>query len=150
MARTPLGPSAKFLVQNIHTAAELKFTGNHLLFSRPFLVFDAAFDAEPHLQLLKEMFQQTFGTPRGHRKSKPFVDHTLAFYMLDGHIWVRNYQIAKTDATGVPCARECAADPMSGSYWARIHPSVQLTHVRYPCRRGTHAFACAAVPRLAH
>mmetsp|Transcript_44917 Transcript_44917/g.105410 ORF Transcript_44917/g.105410 Transcript_44917/m.105410 type:complete len:364 (-) Transcript_44917:188-1279(-) len=100
VARTPLGPSAKFLVQNIHTAGELKFTGNHLLFSRPFLVFDAAFDSEPHLQLLKEMFQQTFGTPKGHRKSKPFVDHTLAFYVLDGHIWVRNYQIAKTETTG--------------------------------------------------
>ena len=100
VARSPQGPSAKFLVQNIHTAAELKFTGNHLMYSRPFLVFDAAFDAEPHLQLIKEMFMQAFNCPKGHRRSKPFMDHTLSFYVLDGRIWVRNYQVAKADATG--------------------------------------------------
>ena len=100
VARTPHGPSAKFLVQNIHTMDELKFTGNHLMFSRPFLVFDATFDSQPYLQLLKEMFQQTFGTPKNHRRSKPFVDHTLSFYVLDGHIWVRNYQCTKHEETG--------------------------------------------------
>jgi len=100
VARTPHGPSAKFLVQNIHTSDELKFTGNHLMFSRPFLVFDSTFESEPHLQLLKEMFQQTFGTPRNHRRSKPFVDHTLSFYVLDGHIWIRNYQCTKHEETG--------------------------------------------------
>jgi ribosome biogenesis protein BRX1 len=72
---------------------ELKFTGNHLMYSRPFLVFDSTFDSQPYLQLLKEMFQQTFGSPKNHRRSKPFVDHTLSFYVLDGHIWVRNYQV---------------------------------------------------------
>mmetsp|Transcript_27342 Transcript_27342/g.53298 ORF Transcript_27342/g.53298 Transcript_27342/m.53298 type:complete len:321 (-) Transcript_27342:2920-3882(-) len=102
VAKTPLGPSAKFLVQNIHTMGELKFTGNHLMGSRPFLVFDAAFDSEPHLQLLKEMFSQTFGTPKGHRRSKPFVDHTMSFYVLDGRIWVRNYQITKKDGSQEP------------------------------------------------
>lgn len=81
VAKTPLGPSAKFLVQNIHTMGELKFTGNHLMGSRPFIVFDAAFDSEPHLQLIKEMFSHTFGTPKGHRRSKPFVDHTISFYV---------------------------------------------------------------------
>jgi ribosome biogenesis protein BRX1 len=100
VARTPHGPSAKFLVQNIHTMDELKFTGNHLMYSRPFLVFDSTFDSEPHLQLLKEMFQQTFGTPKNHRRSKPFVDHTLSFYVLDGHIWIRNYQCTKHEETG--------------------------------------------------
>ena len=98
VAKTPLGPSAKFLVQNIHTMGELKFTGNHLLGSRPFLVFDATFESEPYLLLLKEMFMQVFGTPRGHRRSKPFVDHTMSFYFLDGRIWVRNYQVTKTES----------------------------------------------------
>jgi len=36
VAKTPLGPSAKFLVQNIHTMGELKFTGNHLMGTHPF------------------------------------------------------------------------------------------------------------------
>lgn len=41
---------------------ELKLTGNHLKGSRPVLSFDGAFDQEPHLQLLKEMFTQVGGT----------------------------------------------------------------------------------------
>lgn len=102
VAKTPLGPSAKFLIQNIHTMGELKFTGNHLMGSRPFLVFDAAFDSEPHLQLIKEMLSHAFGTPKGHRRSKPFVDHTMSFFFLDGRIWVRNYQITKKEGSTEP------------------------------------------------
>ena len=37
------GPSAKFHVENVHTAGELKMTGNCLTASRPFLSFDMAF-----------------------------------------------------------------------------------------------------------
>eukprot|EP00474_Spongospora_subterranea_P009491 CRZ09949.1 hypothetical protein [Spongospora subterranea] len=93
MAKTPHGPSAKFLVQNLHTMDELKLTGNCLKGSRPVLSFDAAFDRQPHLTLLKQMFIQIFGSPRGHPKTKPFVDHVLSFFYLDGRIWFRNYQI---------------------------------------------------------
>ncbi|XP_015779081.1 PREDICTED: ribosome biogenesis protein BRX1 homolog, partial [Acropora digitifera] len=39
-ACTPHGPSAKFLVENVHTMDELKLTGNALLGSRPILSFD--------------------------------------------------------------------------------------------------------------
>jgi hypothetical protein len=39
---------------------ELKLTGNHLKGSRPVLSFDGAFDQEPHLQLLKELFTQVW------------------------------------------------------------------------------------------
>lgn len=46
------------LTQNVHTMDELKLTGNHLKGSRPVLSFDGAFDQEPHLQLMKEMFTQ--------------------------------------------------------------------------------------------
>ena len=52
-AKTPTGPSIKFHVTNIHTMAELKLSGNHLKGSRPVLSFDANFDAEPHLQVIK-------------------------------------------------------------------------------------------------
>ncbi|ORY38219.1 Brix-domain-containing protein [Rhizoclosmatium globosum] len=77
MSRTPNGPSVKFLVQSVHTMDELRMTGNHLKGSRPILSFDQSFDnpETPHLQLLKEMFSQTFGTPRSSRKIKPFIDH---------------------------------------------------------------------------
>ena len=53
---TPFGPSVKFLVQNVHTMEELRLTGNCLKGSRPILSFDAAFDKEPHLRVLKELF----------------------------------------------------------------------------------------------
>lgn len=92
MAKSGAGPSVKFHVKNIHTMDELKLTGNHLKGSRPVLSFHAAFDQEPHLQLLKEMFTQVFATPKGHNKSKPFFDHVVSFSVGDGHVWVRNYQ----------------------------------------------------------
>uniref|UniRef100_A0A3B4BID2 Ribosome biogenesis protein BRX1 homolog n=1 Tax=Periophthalmus magnuspinnatus TaxID=409849 RepID=A0A3B4BID2_9GOBI len=95
----PHGPSAKFLVQNIHTLAELKMTGNCLKGSRPLLSFDPKFDREPHYALLKELFIQTFSTPRYHPKSQPFVDHVITFTIADNRIWFRNYQIIEEDAS---------------------------------------------------
>ena len=53
LGKTPLGPSVKFHVANVHTMDELKLTGNCMLGSRPLLNFDASFDTQPHLQLLK-------------------------------------------------------------------------------------------------
>jgi ribosome biogenesis protein BRX1 len=44
-------------------------------------------------QLLKEMFTQVFGSPKGHPHVKPFVDHVLSLFVVDGRIWFRNYQI---------------------------------------------------------
>merc|ERR1712137_399590 len=93
VSKTPLGPSIKFNVVNIHTMNELKLTGNCLRGSRPILTFSSEFDSEPHLQLMKELFQQTFGTPNNHPKSKPFFDHIFSFAYLDNRIWFRNYQI---------------------------------------------------------
>jgi len=72
---------------------ELHFTGNCLKGSRPVLSFDAKFDKEPHLRLLKEMFLHIFGVPKGARKAKPFVDHVMGFTLADGKVWIRNYQI---------------------------------------------------------
>ncbi|TPX59822.1 hypothetical protein PhCBS80983_g02236 [Powellomyces hirtus] len=93
MSKTPNGPSVKFHVQNVHTMDELRMTGNCLKGSRPILSFDKNFDLQPHYQLLKEMFTQTFGSPRTSRKLKPFIDHVLSFSIADGKIWFRNYQI---------------------------------------------------------
>lgn len=95
MARTPDGPSVKFHVTNVHTLEELKFTGNCLKGSRPIVTFDKSFDDPqyPHLMLMKELFSQTFGTPKLHPKSKPFIDHIMLFSYFAGRIWYRNYQI---------------------------------------------------------
>ena len=87
------GPSAKFLVENIHTMEELKMTGNSLKASRALLSFDPLFDQSSHYSLLKEMLTQTFSTPNHHPRSQPFIDHVLTFTILDHRIWFRNYQI---------------------------------------------------------
>ena len=47
--------------------------------------------------MCKNIFVDVFGTPRGHPKSKPFVDRLMGFYFTDGKIWVRNYQIAEEE-----------------------------------------------------
>lgn len=80
------GPSAKFHISNVHTMDELRLTGNCMKGSRPVLSFDESFQQEPHLKLLKELFIDVFGTPRGHPKSKPFVDRVMAFYYADNKV----------------------------------------------------------------
>lgn len=99
MGSVPNGPTAKFLVENLHTMEELKMTGNCLRGSRPLLSFDPKFDEEPHWKLLKEMFTQIFGTPKSHPKSQPFVDHVLTFSIVDHRVWFRNYQIVEENGT---------------------------------------------------
>ncbi|KFY24872.1 hypothetical protein V493_04981 [Pseudogymnoascus sp. VKM F-4281 (FW-2241)] len=96
MSKAPNGPTVKMHMQNLHTMEELHFTGNCLKGSRPVLSFDAKFDKEPHLRLLKEMFLHIFGVPKGARKVKPFVDHVMGFTLADGKVWIRNYQISET------------------------------------------------------
>lgn len=93
LSRAPDGPSAKFHVENIHTMSELKMIGNCLKGTRPILSFDKNFDSSPHWELLKELLIQSFGTPRNHPKSQPFIDHVMNFTIADNRIWFRNYQI---------------------------------------------------------
>jgi len=42
---------------------------------------------------MKELISQIFSTPNKHPKSKPFIDHVLSFFVCDGRIWFRCYQI---------------------------------------------------------
>ncbi len=77
------GPSIKFHITNIHTMDELKMTGNCMKGSRPILSFDKSFDTLDHLKLVKHVLVDVFGTPRGHPKSKPFVDRVMGFYYAD-------------------------------------------------------------------
>jgi ribosome biogenesis protein BRX1 len=93
LAQSPEGPSVKLELLNVHTASEMRMAGNCLKFSRPLLHFDREFDCVPHLRIIKALLVQGFNTPLYHPKSKPFVDHMLCFFVLDGRIWFRNYQI---------------------------------------------------------
>ncbi|MES1908218.1 MAG: hypothetical protein MHM6MM_001194 [Cercozoa sp. M6MM] len=121
ISRVPTGPSVRFLVKNVHTMSELRLSGNCIKGSRPILVFDDGFardrprgrsdlgcdgvaddDAgkEPQWSVMQEMLTQCMGTPLGHPKSRPFVDHVMHFARVDEHIWFRNYQLVyDTDNT---------------------------------------------------
>jgi ribosome biogenesis protein BRX1 len=95
---------------------ELNFTGNCLKGSRPILSFDAAFDKQPHLKVIRELFLHTFGVPQGARKSKPFIDRVMSFSVLDGKIWVRNYQINEEEASVIKAGEADGSRPSkSGS-----------------------------------
>ena len=93
LAKAPNGPSIKFHLQNLHTMDELKLIGNCLKGSRPILSFDSNFDTKPFTKLIKELLIHIFGVPPGARRSKPFIDHTIA----DGKFWYRNYQIQEKE-----------------------------------------------------
>ncbi|KAG7864609.1 hypothetical protein KL918_005398 [Ogataea parapolymorpha] len=121
LSKTPNGPSIKFHIQNLHTMDELNFTGNCLKGSRPILSFDRAFDGDIHLKILKEVFIHQFGVPPGARKSKPFIDHLMTFAILDGKIWVRNYQISE------PVGAEAAEADLEEMKLIEIGPRFVLT-----------------------
>ncbi|KAH6851008.1 Brix domain-containing protein [Chaetomium sp. MPI-CAGE-AT-0009] len=97
LSKVPNGPTVKFHAQNMHTMEELHFTGNCLKGSRPILSFDGAFETEPHLRVIKEIFLHIFGVPQGARKSKPFIDHVMGFTVADGKIWIRNYEVREVE-----------------------------------------------------
>ncbi|KAK9417571.1 putative Brix domain-containing protein 2 [Seiridium unicorne] len=99
LSKVPNGPTVKMHVQNLHTADELNFTGNCLKGSRPILSFDAAFDEQPHLKVIKELLFHSLGVPEKARKSKPFIDRVMGFTLADGKIWVRNYQINEVESS---------------------------------------------------
>lgn len=97
VGQAPHGPSIKMQLTNVHTADEVRMAGNCLKYSRPLLHFDRDFELQPHLRVMKSLLHMAFNTPRYHPRSKPFVDRILSFFWLDGHVWVRNYQIVPTN-----------------------------------------------------
>jgi ribosome biogenesis protein BRX1 len=52
---------------------------------------------EPHWQIVKQLLTNTFAVPRTSRRVKPFIDHVTSFSLLDGKVWLRNYQITTTE-----------------------------------------------------
>eukprot|EP00173_Palmaria_palmata_P003133 Plantae.Rhodophyta-Palmaria_palmata.ctg32503.p1 GENE.Plantae.Rhodophyta-Palmaria_palmata.ctg32503~~Plantae.Rhodophyta-Palmaria_palmata.ctg32503.p1 ORF type:complete len:186 (+),score=32.27 Plantae.Rhodophyta-Palmaria_palmata.ctg32503:38-559(+) len=104
--------------------SELGFPGNALLFSRPLLSFDPGFDTLPHMRLARELLTQVFTAPAGHRRTKPFVDHIIAFYVVDHRIWMRHYQIV--DAA----LDDKMADKDTESAVVEIGPRLVLTPIK--------------------
>jgi ribosome biogenesis protein BRX1 len=125
LSRAGVGPSVKCLLQAVHTMSEVKLTGNCLKYSRPLLVWDAAFDSAPHWRLLKSLLHQSLASPKGHPKVKPFVDHALAFFILDARVWIRHYQIVDSEA-----ATASSSSSSSSPQLVEIGPRLVLHPIR--------------------
>eukprot|EP00792_Barthelona_sp_PAP020_P004390 TRINITY_DN2096_c0_g1_i1.p1 TRINITY_DN2096_c0_g1~~TRINITY_DN2096_c0_g1_i1.p1 ORF type:complete len:271 (-),score=67.96 TRINITY_DN2096_c0_g1_i1:7-780(-) len=91
------GPSVKFQIHDIVTLRDIRLTGNCLKGSRAVLSFDANFDSSPHWQVIKGLFIQAFGIPERQANVKPFIDHILSFHIVDGFIYMRNFQMTEPD-----------------------------------------------------
>eukprot|EP00615_Pteridomonas_danica_P011601 CAMPEP_0114366744 /NCGR_PEP_ID=MMETSP0101-20121206/29524_1 /TAXON_ID=38822 ORGANISM="Pteridomonas danica, Strain PT" /NCGR_SAMPLE_ID=MMETSP0101 /ASSEMBLY_ACC=CAM_ASM_000211 /LENGTH=165 /DNA_ID=CAMNT_0001515995 /DNA_START=1 /DNA_END=498 /DNA_ORIENTATION=+ len=101
-----------------------------MLGSRPVLSFDSVFETQPHFMLLKPIFIDIFGTPRGHPKSKPFIDRVMSFHVADGKIWIRNYQIldaADGDKKAAIAAEHSGAE---STQLVELGPRFVLTPIR--------------------
>lgn len=101
---------------------ELHFTGNCLKGSRPILSFDAAFEKQAHLRVIKELFLHTFGVPQGARKSKPFIDHVMTFSIADGEFLFCYPSIApggKALVQADSVMTQSPANTCAGKIWVR-------------------------------
>lgn len=76
---------------------DLKMTGNALKGSRPIISFGKEFEENDQNKLMKEILGKVFNVEQNYPKSKPFIDHTLQFSIVDDHVWMRNYQIVEGD-----------------------------------------------------
>ena len=90
--------------------SELHFPGNCLKGSRPILSFDATFESQPHLLVIKELLTHIFSVPKGARKTKPFVDHVMGFTLADGKVWIRCFQINETEVSKSDTANSNTAE----------------------------------------
>lgn len=97
LSRVPEGPSFNFFVDDIKGIRQLRSLGNCMKGSRPLLFFDPQFESSEHLSLAKLLLQRFFEVPYQNKHSKPFVDRALSFFVVDGNIIIRHYQIQWTD-----------------------------------------------------
>jgi ribosome biogenesis protein BRX1 len=95
------GASAKFHVENLHTAGELNMEGNCMRRSRPILSFDEAFEGTAELKTCKFLLTACFGSPERGSKTNPYYDHIFSFSFADDRIWFRNYQVIEEPSKGL-------------------------------------------------
>ncbi len=74
--------------------------------------------------IIRIFFLQTFGTPRNHPKSQPFVDHIFSFSIVDNRVWFRNYQILEENAELAEIG-EKITEPLNGAY------TIDLFHLSF-------------------
>ena len=93
ISKVPEGPSVCFLIQNFHSVTDNHFNGICTHKSSPLLIFDPKLDITPEHSICKELIQQSFKVPFGTKGMKHVFDTALTFFLSDGRIWIRRYQI---------------------------------------------------------
>lgn len=96
-AVTPEGPTVCFKVETMHKIEDLNLHGICTFRSSPILIFDPEFDKTPQMAICKEILKKALSVPLGTKGMKRVVDTTLSFFILDGRIWFRRYQISYGD-----------------------------------------------------
>lgn len=115
LVRLPHGPSVRFQVINLHTIAELNFQHHVKAVRHPCLLsFDASFDCEPHLRLIREMLRGAFSQGEAAVKARQARDAAaaggfntaLSFCIADGRVWMRAYDVVAGELDGRDELRE--------------------------------------------
>lgn len=115
LVRLPHGPSVRFQVINLHTIAELNFQHHVKAVRHPCLLsFDANFDGEPHLRLIREMLRGAFSPGEAAVKSRQArtaaaaggFNTAISFCIADGRVWMRAYDVVAGELDGRDELRE--------------------------------------------
>lgn len=88
------GPTVCFRLTNTYGVDELNPLGNCTKNSSPLLIFDKAFDATPEYEICKNLLTRALSVPYRTRGMKSTIDTALSFFILEGHVWFRRYQVS--------------------------------------------------------
>ena len=93
VSQSPNGPTVCFHLETMHSVDDCHFNGICTHRSSPILLFDPEFDKTPEMAICKHLLRKALQVPFGTRGMKDIVDTALSFFLLDGRIWFRRYQI---------------------------------------------------------
>ena len=88
------GPTVCFKLTNPYTIEELSLFGKCSKNSSPLLIFDKAFESAPQYGIMKQILTKALSVPYKTKGMKEIVDTAISFFIVEGHIYFRKYQIS--------------------------------------------------------
>ena len=82
-----------FIVKNICSIDNVRFTGNSSRWAKTILSLDKHFHTVPHLRLIKPLLIELVESKINHVKSEAYFENLISFFFYNSRIWFRNYQI---------------------------------------------------------
>ena len=97
ISKSPEGPSMCLFIEESKSIEQLSSVGNCMKGSRPLLIFDPLFESTDIFSMTKDLFLRLFSVPFQDPHSKPFVDRTMTFNIINNKIIIHNFQIQWED-----------------------------------------------------